>query len=60
MMRYDEIFNTTTVDINDDDSDDDDDDDDDDKDNALNDETVITPSMALLSFQLIEYPSASL
>jgi len=37
-------YNTTTVDINDDDDDDDDDD------NAVNDETVITPSMALLSF----------
>jgi len=42
-------YNTITVDINDDD-DDDDSDDDDDKDNAVNDETVIIPSMALLSF----------
>jgi hypothetical protein len=39
-----------TIDDDDDDDDDDDNDDKDDKDNALNDETVITPSMALLSF----------
>ena len=45
-------YNTTTVDINDDDKDNDDNDDDsdDDKDIAVDDETVITPSMALLSF----------
>ena len=58
--QYDEIFIYADInddddddddDINDDDDDDDDDvDDDDDKDNAVNDETVIIPSMALLSF----------